>query len=129
LSLLEEPLCGPSIMSLVVCQQVGASVEGAIRRLDAMLPDEHVPERELHQAVDGDVRRETQVGSPGVDPPEHGPFKDWFVSLFFKQSQLLLLNDFLAEVSHLPRRDRDDRSALSGFRIGEGKDEHHEREE
>jgi len=44
--------------------QLARGIENAIRRLHAMLPDKHIPERELHQAVDGDVGRETKVGSP-----------------------------------------------------------------
>ena len=68
-------------------------VEHAVRRLYAVLPDKYVAKRELHQAVDGHMSCETEIGSPAVDPPKHGPLKHRFISLFFEHPWLLLLND------------------------------------
>jgi hypothetical protein len=77
------PLCDEVFIEMLSGELAG-SVENAIRRFYTMLPDDHISERELHQAVDGDMRRKTKIGSPGIDLPKHGPFKHRFRSIFFE---------------------------------------------
>jgi hypothetical protein len=58
----------------------------AVSIIDAKIPDEDIPQRELHQAVHGYVNHGTEIRPPCFDIAQHAPFELAFVPLFLEHN-------------------------------------------
>jgi len=57
-----------------------------VRSLHAEIPDKNIPERELHEAVHGQVHHGAEIRSAGFNVAQHAPGKLNFIPVFFKHT-------------------------------------------